>query len=372
MMKQRIGIDARLYEQTGVGVYLQNLLTWLHKSYMNRFEVSIFVQANLTKALQKQYPRFSILPTHAHWHSFAEQTTFLAEVSKQRLDLMHFTYFSYPALYQRPYVATVHDLTPLQYRTGKASTRSSFMYAIKYHCFRYVLSRQIKNARRIITPTETVKSQILETYPATDKTKIQAIYHGVHKHLLDQPENAELKTDYPPKSFFLYVGNVYPHKNIHSLIEAYHLGEISVPLIICTREDAFAKQLKQKVAAYNLQDIVHFYHNASDADLVYFYRHAKALIHPSLSEGFGLPLIEAMQFDLPVLASDIPVFHEVMGSLYVPFDQTEPQSIADAITSFIDNPTSFDYTAQKSLFSFEKMASETVSCYQQILDEIHA
>ena len=105
----------------------------------------------------------------------------------------------------------------------------------------------------------------------------------------------------------------------------------------------------------------------SSEDLVYFYKNALALVHPSLSEGFGLPLIEAAYFNCPIIASDINVFKELLGNNYLSFNPNDVNDITSKIKIFIEKKPSFDYRNIIKKYSFEKMTNEIVKIYKKIL-----
>src|SRR5690606_5366249 len=99
--------------------------------------------------IQFENKQFVKREVHSRWHSLSEQLAFYQVLMRDNLDLMHFTYFSYPVLYRRPFVATIHDVTPLIFKTGKASTLPGFLYEIKHSVFQYVMSQQLKNSRAV-------------------------------------------------------------------------------------------------------------------------------------------------------------------------------------------------------------------------------
>ena len=137
---KKIGIDARLYFQTGVGTYLQNLLFYLDKKDPKKEIYYIYLRRQ--DATKVRFKSKNIIKRIADqkWHSFSEQISFLALLIKDNLDLMHFTYFSYPIFYWKKFIATVHDTTPLLFKTGKASTKNQFIYQIKHFIYKLVFN----------------------------------------------------------------------------------------------------------------------------------------------------------------------------------------------------------------------------------------
>ena len=172
---KKLGIDARLYFQTGVGTYLRNLLFYLDNLNKNDIEITALVMDQDKDVLKKAFSTIKIASSSARWHTFAEQTRFLTDLNMHKFDLMHFAYFSYPYFYSRPFLSTIHDLTPLLFKTGKASTQTALQYEIKYNAFRLLLQHQVKKSIKIITPTKTVKNEIIAYFGNTYKEKIQKL-----------------------------------------------------------------------------------------------------------------------------------------------------------------------------------------------------
>lgn len=360
MKPKRIGIDARLYFQTGVGTYLRNLLHFLPEVAPEDVEFYVYVLPEDASKITFKDKRFILREADAKWHSLSEQTTFYRVITQDDIDLMHFTYFSYPIFYKKPYIATVHDLTPLLFKTGRASTLNPLWYELKFNIFKKVLSTQIQNAKTIITPSESVKKQLLDVYGRDCDSKTHHIAEGVNFELQDSKESIRLKKEVGD-GYFLYVGNFYPHKNVESLIKAYKLSEVHIPLIMTGPDNAFAKRLKHIIEQEGIET-VKFIHDTGDGDLLYLYKHAKALINPSLSEGFGLPLVEAAYFGCPVIASDIPVFKELLGDEYTSFNPYDVHDIAQSLKK-----NTFLKAKLKQEFSFRKMAEETMGRYNALL-----
>ena len=184
-----------------------------------------------------------------------------------------------------------HDLTPLLFKTGKASTKNPLIYGIKHFFFKHILRSQIENAVSIITPTKTVKNQIIQVYGSHLKDKIIPLHEGIGYELAQTKENESLKFRYQ-KPFFIYVGNFYPHKNIKRLVEAFTGVMTWHQLILIGPRDYFATSILQYIRQCNIEARIIIVDNATTPDLVFFYKHAQALIHPSLSEGFGLPSLK--------------------------------------------------------------------------------
>ncbi|MEO6509332.1 MAG: glycosyltransferase, partial [Patescibacteria group bacterium] len=216
----------------------------------------------------------------------------------------------------------------------------------------------------------TVKKQIIGAFGKKYENKIVALHEGVDFEKMSKMENLQLSETYT-KKFFLYVGNFYPHKNVERLIKAFARIKKDVQLILIGQSGFFSQRTKDLITSLKMEDKIVFCPDASDEDLIYFYKHAEALVHPSLSEGFGLPVIEARYFGTSVIASNIPVFKEILGDDYVMFNSTDEKDIQDKIERFItekkpEKPLSKD-------FSFEKMTKSLLDIYEKAtVDEVYA
>jgi len=215
---KKIGIDARLFSQTGVGTYIKNLVYYFEKKQFKDELFYIYLMPGDFDSISFKNKNIIKRKVNYRWHTLGEQIGFVYELYKDNLDLMHFTYFSYPVLYWKKFIATVHDTTPLLFKTGKASTKNQLIYNIKHLFFRIILSCQVHRAVKIITPTVTVKNQLEDIYGHEISNKTVPIYEGVNYQILESKENKELEKKL--SNFFIYVGNFYPHKNVESLIKA--------------------------------------------------------------------------------------------------------------------------------------------------------
>lgn len=357
----RIGIDARLWNQTGVGRYIRNLVINLER-IDKKNEYILFARGEDLKQSKIQNPKFKIITADISWHSIEEQLKFPLLLNKYNLDLIHFPYISVPIFYNKPFVVTIHDLIPLHFPTGKASTLPLPIYGIKQLGYRYVLSSAAKRAKKIISPSNSTKKDIVE-YLKIPKGKIEVIYEGVDENL----KNKEISKK---ENILLYVGNAYPHKNLTTLLYALKNSEISfIKLIMVGKEDYFYKRLKNKVKEMNLEDRVKFQGLATEEELSLLYKRAKAVIIPSFIEGFGLPALEGMANGCQVLASDIPVLHEVSKDAAIYFDPRNINDLVQKLKSVYSGEKSNKINIKRGLerakeFSWGKTAKETLKLYE--------
>lgn len=364
---KKIGIDARLYSQTGVGTYLQNLLYYLDKKNNFNFKYFIYLTENDYNDVIFKSPNLIKKKADFKWHTFSEQINFLWLLLKDNLDLMHFTYFSYPFFYPKPFIVTLHDLTPLLFKTGKSSTKNKVIYSIKHIAYRLGLFLTTKRAKAIITPTLTVKNQLLKHFSNLGEKDVFYIYEGLNYKFLKTKENESLKNKLKNKKYFLYVGNFYPHKNIERLIQAFKRVNKNFNLILAGPRDFFSNRISDYICKLKLNYKIKILYNPKISDLIFLYKNAFAFVNPSLSEGFGLPLIEASYFNCPVIASNIDVFKEILDNQYLAFDPYSVNDIANKINFFIQKKPKFLNKNLIKKYSFEKMTQATNKIYEQIL-----
>lgn len=355
-----IGIDGRLIYQTGVGVYIRNLLHYLDGSKVPH-EFIVYMLPNDIEKFQFKSKNFIKKAAPFRWHSVDEQRKFLTLLNEDNLDLMHFTYFSFPYFYSRPFVITIHDLTPLLFKTGKATTLPSPIYHIKHAGYKSLLRRGMKMARSIIVPSQSVKNDIITFFGSRYADKINVTHEGIDFELMDmKPDNSILEKVNKP--FFLYIGNSYPHKNIKNLLQSFAKITTEHQLVLVGPKDFFASNVTRFIKENDLQKRVVQLFNISQEQKISLYKNAVALVQPSLSEGFGLPIIESAYFGCPIVASNIAVFDEVVPKNTLRFDPLDIDSIAEALSK-VSLSKPIPSKLDKQHFSFEKMTKETLEIY---------
>ncbi|MBI2028488.1 MAG: glycosyltransferase family 4 protein [Candidatus Levybacteria bacterium] len=375
----KIGIDARLWNEGGVGRYIRNLIKQiqpldksnlytlfvLSKDYESiKYEVSSIKEEN-----------WELIKTNIRWHSIEEQLKFANILNKEELDLVHFPYISVPLNYQKPFIITIHDLIPYHYPSSNASALPFPIYFLKLLAYKFVVRAAARKAQKIIAPSNFTKKEIVE-HLKIDPRKVIVTYEGVNSKITNS------KSQIPKKSqntkykilntkYFLYVGNAFPHKNLEVLIEAFNLFRQEHPgifLVFVGKEDFFYSRLKNEVYKRKISDVV-FLHNIIDGQLVSLYRSAIAFVSPSLMEGFGLPVLEAMVNRCLVLASDIPTHREICGKVALYFDPNNVGDLTQKLESIHSNDMYY-YSEKKrgfdraKVFSWEKMARETLKIYE--------
>jgi len=373
----RIGIDARLWGQTGVGRYTRNLvwnLLILDKNntyilFVRKQDYGIINdQLSMIKHQNKlKIENWKLEIADVKWHSLGEQIELPKLLNKEKLDLAHFPYFSVPIFYNKPFVVTIHDLIINHFPTGKASTLASPIYKMKLAAYKVIIKRAAQKAKKIITVSNATKEEVID-HLKINENKIEVIYEAANLAISHEPRAISRKYG----KYFLYVGNAYPHKNLERLIQAFNKTSKDykdLKLILVGKKDYFYQRLEKE----NISDRIVFYGKATDDELSFLYSNAIVLVAPSLMEGFGLPVLEAMSLKCLVIASDIPAFREIAQDEILYFNPKDVDDISNKLKGIVKNEEKYkkeklDKAFEKTKkFSWEKSAKETLKVYEEVL-----
>lgn len=267
------------------------------------------------------------------------------EMSRHASELFHGTNFAVPYIPRRPSVVTIHDLSPWMngewhYDAGRVRRRTRLLLGLGI-------------ATMVITPTEAVRQQVIEFF-CVPSSRVVAVPHGASD--LFRPAEA-----LAAKPYFLYVGTLEPRKNLHGLIDAWRFvrGRHAVDLVLAGRRRADFGELAPEPGLRILGEV-------SDHDLPHLYSGALALVYPSCYEGFGLPVLEAMQCGACVMISHDAALREVAGEAGVCLDG--PKAWGDAMCAAVTHPAWLHEQRAKSLarakkFSWTRTAEITREVY---------
>ena len=233
----------------------------------------------------------------------------------------------------------------------------------------------LKRAEKIIAVSHFTKNEIIRNYKKVDANKIKVIYNGFADNLYKKIDNEEEKRNVLKKygitnRFFLYIGRLEKKKNVQCLVEAFSIlkennKNLSEKLVLIGNPGFGYDEIKylmEELCIYN--DIITLGW-VEEKDLPYFVSEAEAFVFPSFYEGFGIPIIQAMACETPVLLSNIEVFHEIAENSALFFDQFNPNDLADKMAMILNNEELRRELIAKgkklsSNFSWRKCAIETL------------
>jgi glycosyltransferase involved in cell wall biosynthesis len=265
-------------------------------------------------------------------HYSLKEQIFLPKIYRRaKLDLLHVPHFNIPIFYRKKIVITIHDLLWHQQKGMKVTTLKPLVYYAKYLAYLVVVKQAIKQAKYILVPAQTIENTVRKYYrQAKDKIVVtkEGIAEAYQNNLnLVSAKNLSKKR---VKKQLVYTGSLYPHKNIVLVIKALRKLPKYQLLVVGSR-NVFQTQVRKMVARYKVKRQVKFLGYVPDQKLIKLYQESMALVQPSLSEGFGLTGIEAMASGTAVLASDIPIFHEIYQNRAFYFNPKDTDSFLSAL-----------------------------------------
>jgi glycosyltransferase involved in cell wall biosynthesis len=291
-------------------------------------------------------------------------------LSRSSFDLFHGTNYEIPFWSRRPSVVTIHDLSLLLHPEAH---RPHLVRRARWR-----LPRMAKSASRIITPSESVKSEVCQTFRINpDKVVVTPEAPRSTFKRREGAEVFELRQRLGiGEDFILFVGTVEPRKNLHRLVEAFdqllRTTSLSPQLVIAGGQgwlmDNFVSVIRQK----KFEDRICLTGYLQDEELCALYSSCKAFVYPSQYEGFGLPPLEAMACGAPVITSRIPSISETVGTAARLVDPRDADELSKAIAEMLsDEQTRKHYTEagfeQVKKFTWEQTAIKTLEVYRQVL-----
>jgi glycosyltransferase involved in cell wall biosynthesis len=325
-----VTLDAR-WLSTGIGTYTFNVLSRV-KACGNVYLRALTVPKHRA-TLEPFCDRVDIVD--AGIYTIREQIQI--PIAARKSSVFHAPHYNAPLLYSGALLVSILDLTHILDETFRRTLKSRLYARPMFHMV-------ARKAAHIFTLSEYSKRQIHQTL-AVPNEKITVTYCGVcpqFKPRDKESARAVVLRDLGLDSrFILYIGNLKPHKNVPTLLQAYadlraH-NEIEQKLLIVGDDPMGRSQLQTQAHRLRIQDSVAFVPFVSDQLLPMIYAAADLLVFPSFEEGFGLPIIEAMACGTPVVSSNTASMPEVAGDAAVMFDPKNGEALAHAIVTVLSS-----------------------------------
>lgn len=293
--------------------------------------------------------------------SISEQVKFARLLYKLKADAVFFGMTQFPLLFfHRNITVFTHDLTMFRY--AHARNTSPILHKVKLAGYKVLFWAGHRKAKHIIVPTKFVQKDLAAYQPWT-KSKITQIYEAVDAQTdikATKPNLTLLKNE----KFIFFVGNAFPHKNLYRLVDAVKILSQTRPelkLVLAGKRDSYLEDLELYIKKQKVEKNVLILGFVSDNELAWLYQNALAFVYPSLSEGFGLPPLEAMAHDCPVITSDISCIPEVCGDAALYFDPINTNDIADKIEQLLDDPSLAKTLVKKGKTQIAKYSWDVMS-----------
>lgn len=363
-----IVIDTRIIESS-TGRYMQRLVENLHeitKGDGNSY--TVLVPSPHVAKWSKILPDFDVVAADQKWYTFSEQISLLWQLYRLKPDLVHFTMPQQPLLWFGAAVTTIHDTTLIRF--DNIDDMNPIVYKIKKFVFIVLARTVLARAKQILTPTEFVRQDIADYFGKKYLKKITVTLEAGEIPTVEP----EVMSKYKGKKYIFFVGNAFPFKNIKRTILAH--AEIvknnpDIHLLLAGKKDFFYEEL-EKFTLDNKIANVHFLGFISDGEKRWALQNAVAFVTASTSEGFCIPLLEAMYENCPVISSNASCLPEVAGEAALYFDPGSTNELVSQIKKIMNDDTvrkSLIRKGQKRVknFSWQKMTKETYEIYKKYI-----
>lgn len=377
-MGAHIGIDytAAVHQTAGIGRYSREMVQALAAAPA-KFDYRLFV-AGAGKVARPVLlgPNFAWCPTRLteRWLArlwYRLRLPLPIESWTGPLALFHATDFFLPPVRSITYtIVTIHDLSFVR-------LPETVMPGMANHLNQWV-PRSVQRADHVIAVSEATRQDLIELYQ-TPPEKISVLYHGVtpdFKPVTQADKLAEVRRKYHlgQHPFILSVGTLQPRKNYRRLVQAFASLDPALALVIVGSKGWNYADIFAEITRHGLAERVHVLGFVADSDLPALYSAASLFVYPSLYEGFGLPILEAMACGTPVVASNQSALPEVVGEAGLLVDPKDIEAMAAAMARVLGD-TSLRQTlveagpARAAQFTWSNMANRLSALYQKLVQE---
>ena len=364
-----IGIDCRFAAtRSGIGRYTQELVQALLKRN-DPWRYVLFVADAKGHGLgalpHSGNFQFSIF--NFQHYSIGEQLFFPRAIQRSKVSLMHFPHFNAPLFCSIPFIATIHDLILHTY-----PNEASFL---KRAAYRLLMRSAVTRAQHLIAVSRFTAEELAKMYGENVQRKTSVIHEGISEnfHPASESEKRRITEKYRlPSHFLLYVGAAKEHKNVQTLIDACQDAE---QLVLVTGG--------KEAARLRLRPNTRILEGVDDNDLPALYSLARCFVLPSLAEGFGLPILEAMACGCPVVASNCASIPEIAGGHALLVEPTV-KGLSEGIRKVESGPPFAPAELRRGKqwkvesgsmeharsFTWERAAEETAKVYASVLSYV--
>lgn len=374
----KIGIEAQRIFRTkkhGMDIVTLELIRALQKIDTEN-EYVIFVRPDVDRDVISETANFRIVEVPSISYALWEQVALPRAVARERVDLLHCTSNTAPISVGVPLIITLHDiifLEKLNLSEGTLYQRLGTLYR------RSVVPHVVDKCSRIITVSGYEQGVISSYFSSMPPEKICAVYNGVSDHFRKRPAEEEvirIREKYNlPHEFILFLGNTHPKKNVPNVLRGLKIlfeeGKLNFKLVMPDFTPANLQKVLNQVGAPELREYIHLPGYVSNRDLPVLYNQSTLFLYPSLRESFGIPILEAMCCETPVITSDTSSMPEVAGDAALLVDPRDPCEIAAGIYVLMTNPARRREMVRRGLevcesFTWEKTAREVLKIYEEV------
>ena len=358
-MPYTIGIDARNLVHALAALDAEN-------------QYVLFVGQRHRDAIGDLPENFRIVIERSPVYSLRELLALSWRLFHLKLDLYHSTHYVLPAIVPCRAVVTIHDIIHLLYPEFLPSSLA-FVYAQR------MIRRSLTRGDRIIADSQNTKTDLMD-YFEVDGRKIRVIYPGVANRfrtpVAPHEIDARLNNLGIQRPYLLFVGNPKPHKNLDNVVKAFgralQLHDFGADLVCVGDRSGAEFKIRQRAEQIGVGGRVHLLGHVEDEVLPAIYQGAQLFLYPTLYEGFGLPVVEAMASGLPVITSNTSALKEVAEGYSQLVNPLDVEEMANAIAECMENREHRDELAKLGKrraedFRWVRTAEQTLEVYQSAL-----
>lgn len=354
------GNEANVEKKVGVSVYTLNLLKYFQKWANKNLKFIIYLKRKPFYDLPKenQYFRYQVVKGNFFWLQFFLP---LKIFFNNNIDLFFSPAHYSPRFIKIPTVVTIHDLSYFYYP-------QEFLRVDLYK-LKYWTKYSVKKAKKIIAVSKNTKRDLIKFYQIPEE-KIEVVYNGYEKLSYNKKELPQIQNKLfnSKEKYILFVGTIQPRKNLSILIKAFSIFSKTYPqfkLLIVGKKGWLYQKIFNEVKNLSLEKKIIFTDFVNDKELANLYYQAFCLVMPSLYEGFGIPILEAMSFDCPVISSFSSSLPEIGGDACLYFNPYDVNDLVNKLFQLTENKNLRNQLIQKGRkriknFSWEKCAKKTL------------
>lgn len=368
-----IGYEAKriFHNTTGLGNYSRDLIKILSTFYPENTYKLYNPKSGKKNLFTIEGPVEEKLPVRSKDKIFSKywrQKNVINDLERDNIQIFHGLSGEIPFGLQKKNiksVVTIHDLIFLRY--------PEFYTKLDRYIYKRKFQHAVKEANVVIAVSDQTKQDIVK-FLDVDNSKITVIYQGCQNEykLLYQPKDIHRVVEKYglPHNYILNVGTVESRKNILSAVMA--IKNIDTHLVIVGSFTSYGKKVEEYIQKENLKNKVTFLKGLDTYELALLYQGAQIFIYPSIFEGFGIPIVEALFSKTPVITTNYGCFPEAGGPDSVYVNPTDINEISNAINNLLDNPEKRKIIADKGYqyvqkFNNENIATEFIEVYTQLL-----
>lgn len=337
----KIGFDAKraFYNRSGLGNYSRNLITSLSVNYPGN-SYFLFTPAGKHRVGWTPTGNCTVVEPKSMvfriWGSAWRSKFITTDIVNSGISIYHGLSHELPAGIEKTgvkSVVTIHDIIFLKFpELYKKVDVEIYRRKLLYAC------RVADSIVAISNQTGRDLTDMLNVDPA----RISVIYQGYNSSFLkklDESSRQQFRLKYKlPEKFLLTVGTIEERKNLLTLIEALHINGIDMPLVVIGRKvEPYFTKIAAYIRQHDIRNII-FLNTIENEDLPGFYQTAECFIYPSVYEGFGIPIIEALVSEVPVITSTGGCFSEAGGPGTIYTDPKNPEMLGSRIMEVLGNP----------------------------------